>query len=590
MSAAVMPAYEWKSIPWKTFQRKVYKLQMRIYRASRRGDARTVHRLQRLLMKSFTAKCLAVRTVTQDNRGKKTAGVDGVKALSPPQRSDLVRTLSLTAKARPTRRVWIPKPGSVEQRPLGIPTMRDRAAETLAVLALEPEWEAVFEPNSYGFRKGRSVHDAMKAIRDAITQKAKYVLDADIAACFTRINHEALLNKLHTFPALRRVIHGWLKAGVLEGTELFPTEEGTPQGGPLSPLLANVALHGLETAISSAFPARLPRSQGREHWRPVVIRYADDFVVLHQDRAVIEQAQQIASHWLASMGLELKPSKTRITHTLHQTVEPAGFDFLGFHVRQYAVGKTHRGKRGRGFKTIIKPSTAKQQQHLADLAEAVQAHPQSPVKTLVATLNPKIVGWANYYSRQNSSEVFSRLDHLLWQKLWPWATRRHPTKSHAWVKERYWPTRGRRRWVFGLRDGTALARHAATTIDEHVKVKGDASFFDGNVVYWASRLGRHPELPKSKAELLKRQQGRCARCGLFFTDRHEVMESDHRRPRSLGGQDGIQNRDLVHRHCHDQKTAADGSNRRRTQGVPVTRAKTSAAEEPGEANVSRPVL
>jgi RNA-directed DNA polymerase len=149
MSAAVMPAYEWKSIPWKTFQRKVYKLQMRIYRASRRGDARTVHRLQRLLMKSFTAKCLAVRTVTQDNRGKKTAGVDGVKALSPPQRSDLVRTLSLTAKARPTRRVWIPKPGSVEQRPLGIPTMRDRAAETLAVLALEPEWEAVFEPNSY---------------------------------------------------------------------------------------------------------------------------------------------------------------------------------------------------------------------------------------------------------------------------------------------------------------------------------------------------------------------------------------------------------------------------------------------------------
>ena len=152
----------------------------------------------------------------------------------------------------------------------------------------------------------------------------------------------------------------------------------------------------------------------------------------------------------------------------------------------------------------------------------------------MATLNPKIVGWANYYSRQNSSEVFSRLDHLLWQKLWPWATRRHPTKSHAWVKERYWPTRGRRRWVFGLRDGTALARHAATTIDEHVKVKGDASFFDGNVVYWASRLGRHPELPKSKAELLKRQQGRCARCGLFFTDMHEVMESDHRRPRSLG--------------------------------------------------------
>lgn len=232
MSTAVQPVYEWKDLPWKAIEKRVFKLQKRIYQASQRGDTKTVHQLQRLLMRSWSAKCLAVRTVTQDNRGKRTAGVDGVRTLTPHQRSTLIQTLHPGQKAPPVRRVWIPKPGTTEQRALGIPTLRVRAEQTLVKLVLEPEWEARFEPNSYGFRPGRSCHDAIDAIFASINSTPKYVLDADIAKCFDQINHQALLKKLATFPTLRRTIRAWLQAGVLDGSQFFPTTEGTPQGGP----------------------------------------------------------------------------------------------------------------------------------------------------------------------------------------------------------------------------------------------------------------------------------------------------------------------------------------------------------------------
>jgi len=330
MNTASKPMYKWQDLPWKKIQHQVFKLQKRIYQASKRGDIKTVHKLQRLLIKSWYARCLAVRRVTQDNRGKNTAGVDGVKSLNPQQRLKLVQTLKLSGKAPPTRRVWIPKPGKSEKRPLGIPTIISRAEQALALLALEPEWEAQFEPNSYGFRPGRSCHDAIEAIFNAICHKAKYILDADIAKCFDRIEHKALLDKLQTFPMMRRAIRAWLKAGVVDGEELFPTNEGTPQGGVASPLLANIALHGLETAIVKAHP------------KAKIVRYADDLVVLHENLQTIEDAKQTVSNWLAGIGLELKPSKTRITHSLNEHEGKVGFEFLGFHIRQYRVGKTHK--------------------------------------------------------------------------------------------------------------------------------------------------------------------------------------------------------------------------------------------------------
>jgi len=236
MNTVDKPMYGWNTIPWKQLQRSVFKLQKRIYQASSRGDVKTVHRLQRLLIRSRSAKLLAVRRVTQDNQGKKTAGVDGVKALTPSQRLALVDTLKIGDGAKPVRRVWIPKPGTNEKRPLGIPTIHNRALQTLVKLALEPEWEAKFEPYSYGFRPGRSCHDAIEMIFTSIGHKAKYALDADIAKCFDRINHQALLDKLHTTPELRRQIKAWLKSGVIDNGALFPTEQGTMQGGTITPL------------------------------------------------------------------------------------------------------------------------------------------------------------------------------------------------------------------------------------------------------------------------------------------------------------------------------------------------------------------
>src|SRR5438874_10103103 len=221
MATALGPIDEWKHTPWSHCERAVFKLQKRIYQATRRGDPRAVHRLQRLLVRSRAARLLAVRRVSQDNRGKRTAGVDGVKSLTSSQRQRLAQTLQLTARAAPLRRVWIPKSGTTEQRPLGIPTLADRARQALAKLALEPEWEARFEPNSYGFRPGRGAHDAIAAIFNAIRWQPKYVLDADVTKCFDRIDHAVLLARLHTTPHLRRAIRAWLRAGVLDGPTLF---------------------------------------------------------------------------------------------------------------------------------------------------------------------------------------------------------------------------------------------------------------------------------------------------------------------------------------------------------------------------------
>jgi RNA-directed DNA polymerase len=273
---------EWHKINWRKLERNVYKLQKRIYRASARGDEKAFRRLQKTLMKSRSARALSVRRVTQDNQGKKTAGVDGQKSLTPKQRLNLIGSMKLGSKVSPTRRVWIPKPGIDEKRPLSIPTMKDRALQALVKLALEPEWEARFEPNSYGFRPGRSCQDAVEAIFSSIRLKPKFVLDADISKCFDRIDHEALLRKLNTFPTIRRQVRAWLKAGVMDGKQLFPTFEGTPQGGVISPLLANIALHGMEERIKQ-YAETLPCKSGigkRDNRRSLsLIRYADDFVI-----------------------------------------------------------------------------------------------------------------------------------------------------------------------------------------------------------------------------------------------------------------------------------------------------------------------
>ncbi|NEO95541.1 MAG: group II intron reverse transcriptase/maturase [Moorea sp. SIO3G5] len=536
------PQSEWKKVNWRKLEMTVFKLQKRIYQASKRGNVRVVRKLQKTLMKSWSAKMVAVRRVTQENKGKKTAGIDGVKALNNKQRLALVVNLKIPKKAQPTRRVWIPKSQGTEKRPLGIPTMYDRALQALAKQALEPEWEAKFEPNSYGFRPGRSCHDAIEAIFTSINQKPKWVLDADIAKCFDKINHDALLTKLNTYPSLRRLIKSWLKAGVMDNETFSPTEKGTPQGGVISPLLANIALHGMEERIKKY--AETLKGRKKENIKALnLIRYADDFVIMHKDQTVVEECQRIISKWLKDMGLELKPNKTRITHT------SKGFNFLGFNIRQYQVGKNQSKQ---GFKTIIKPSKEAIQKHYRQLSDVIDRHRAAPQEALISHLKPIIRGWCNYNKTGCSKKTFSKLGYLLWNKLRRWGYRRHPNKSKTWVNKKYWGTIEKDNWMFMTGKENYLPKHAKTPIVRHKKVKNTKSPYDGDLIYWSAKMKNHPEMTTQKGKLLEWQQGKCNHCGLTFRN-EDLMEAHHITPRAIGGSDKDSNLELLHLHCHDIK-------------------------------------
>lgn len=544
---------EWKKLPWRRIEKRVYKLQKRIYRAAQRGDVRVQRRLQKTLMKSWSAKCLAVRRVTQDNQGKKTAGVDGKKSLSPVARLKLARNLRLTHNSKPARRIWIPKPGRDEKRPLSIPTIHDRALQALVKLALEPEWEARFEPNSYGFRPGRSCHDAIGQIYLSINKKPKYVLDADIEKCFDRINHQALLSKLNTFPTMRKQIKAWLKAGAIDEGTFTATSEGTPQGGVISPLLANIALHGMESLVKEVSKTAC------------LVRYADDFVILHKDITIVQRCKQKIEEFLNGMSLRLKNSKTRISHTLHKYEGNVGFDFLGFNIRQYKVGKNHYGKTGGrfksqilDFKTNIKPSREALKKHTTKTGKIIHKHKNQPQASLIKHINPVIKGWSNYYSCVVSKETFSQADHIIYQQLRAWAVRRRGRKHITKVMKKYFHTVKGRKWVFSTREDNPLRllTHAETPIVRHTKVVGNKSPYDGDIIYWSTRMGQNPELPKRISYLLKAQNGKCAHCGLLFKD-GDLMEIDHIIRTSLGGTEKVNNKQLLHRHCHDHKTACD---------------------------------
>jgi RNA-directed DNA polymerase len=539
----------WQVIPWKKVHRHVFCLQKRIYQATQRGNVRTARKLQNLLVKSWYARLLAVRRISQDTRGKNTAGIDGVKSLTPAGRWQLAQSLCRNDRASPLRRTWIPKRGSAtKKRPLGIPTQHDRAQQTLVRQALEPEWEAKLSPHTYGFRPGRSCWDAIAVIFHAIRFRPQYALKLDIAKCFDRIDHGALVAKTQVSAPIRRQLRAWLKAGILEENQILPTEAGTPQGGSISPLLALIALHGMDEAINRIYPkARL-------------IAYADDAVVLHEDRKVLEHVQQLLQTWLAQIRLSLNEAKSRLSHTLEGN-EP-GFEFLGFHVRQYRVGKHQSGKHPNGqplgFKTLIKPAKANLSAHLAELGRVIRRSQALPQNALIRQLNPKIRGWANYYRTCVSKAAYGRLDHLVWVKLRRWAYRRHPKKTIAWTHKRYWHRLDSRQ-VFATPATDPvpvhLRTHSEVAIARHVKVSGSRSPYDGDWVYWSTRRGWHPKAKSRLAKLLKEQRGRCRYCGLFFQhdDRIEIdhINGDRRNSR-------YSNLQALHGHGHDAKTREYG--------------------------------
>jgi len=533
MSPSLQTRYEWKHLPWKKIQVKVFKLQRRIYRASQQGNVKSVHRLQRLLIKSWYGRLVAVRRVSQENQGKRTAGIDGVKNLTPSQRLQLAHHLSQLPRPRPLRRIWIPKPGKSGQRPLAIPVIADRAAQALVKLALEPEWEAKLEPNVYGFRPGRSCQDAIAAIFNITRQRPKYVLEGDISGCFDNISHAALLKKTQAPPFILRQLRSWLTCGVLDGV-FQPTERGTPQGGVASPLLALIALHGLETHLKSLGTAQYPIYS---------VFYADDFVVFTTRESDLYRVRIALEQWLQDIGLTLHPEKTKLSHTLNGQ---AGFAFLGFSVRQYPVGK-YASKHG--FKTLIKPTQQSQTRHLEQLKKIVSTHRAATQAGLISHLNPVITGWCQYYSTVVSKATFAAMSHHLFGHLLRWAKHRHPNLNSRQIVSRYWLVHQGYGWVFQTHDGLKLRGHSETPIRRHVKVKTNRSPYDGDWLYWGTRLRNYPGLPPFKANLLKRQDGKCAYCGLHFLS-EDAMEVHHQDGNHLHS--GRQNLRLLHRYCHDQ--------------------------------------
>jgi RNA-directed DNA polymerase len=511
----------WDRLSWLRAEENVRRLRQRIFTASQAGDLKRVRNLQKLMLRSRSNALVSVRRVTELNAGRMTAGVDGEVALTPEAKADLAgwvqhRTEPWTA--RPVRRVYIPKANG-KQRPLGIPVIADRVLQAVVASALEPEWEARFEPRSYGFRPGRGCHDAIEAIFQAgkggggAGPRRPWVLDADLAAAFDRIEHDHLLRLLGTFPA-RELIAGWLRAGVVENGRFTPTGEGTPQGGVISPLLLNVALHGMENAAGVRYQRVGSDAAVTAAGSPVLVRYADDLVAFCHTRHEAEQVKARLAAWLAPRGLVFNEDKTRIV-TLDE-----GFDFLGFNVRRY------RGK------LLIKPAKAAVRRIRERLRTELRSLRGANAQAVIARLNPIIRGWSAYYRTVVSSEIFTALDHYLWKLTYKWAKHSHPNKPVRWIVHRYFGKFCKSRndqWVFGDRDsGAYMRRFAWTNIVRHQMVRGTSSPDDPALAsYWTDRRRRGIPRPMDTGtlRLLQAQHGRCPLCGQLLLDADRPPQS-----------------------------------------------------------------
>jgi len=443
--------FAWNSIDWDEMQKNVSRLQARIVKAVKEGNKERVRSLQRLISRSFSAKLLAVKRITE-NKGKRTAGVDNVLLDSAKKKWQQVFRLNWSGyHSHPLKRVYIPKKNG-KKRPLGIPVMKDRAEQALELQGLDPVSECRADGHSYGFRKKRSTQDAMCACYNALRLKGspKWVLEGDIKSCFDCISHEWMLEHIQMQQQKLKV---WLKSGYMERGMLNQTNEGTPQGGIISPALANMALDGMEALLQSSF-----KRQDKVH----MVRYADDFIITGNSKELLQdKVKPLIEKFLMERGLTLSEEKTLITHI------DKGFDLLGFNFRKY---------KGKLLTKPAKSSIARVKEKIRDI---LKSNKTGQTDNLIQRLNPIIRGWANYYRHVVSKDVFGSIDHAIWKTTWQWSVRRHPKKSSRWIKDKYFQREGNRDWVFGEKKGAErLLKMSDIPIRRHSQIKADANPYD----------------------------------------------------------------------------------------------------------------
>jgi RNA-directed DNA polymerase len=485
----------WTRIDWEQAKKAVAQLQARIVKAQKQGRYGKVKSLTRILTRSFYAKALAVKRVTS-NTGKRTTGVDGVRWNTDKRKARAILELQQEAyRAKPLRRILIPKPGSDKKRPLGIPTMRDRAMQALYKMALEPIAETTADPNSYGFRPGRSCHDAIRMVgilTSRPTVRPTWILEGDIKSCYDKISHDWMLEHI---PMEKPILRQWLKCGCLEGEKYRTTDSGAPQGAVISPTIANMALDGIETMLCQKYKVqksvdgktvwRGPRGKGNNK-RVNFIRYADDFIVTANSKELLEsEIKPMIREFLAHRGLELSEEKTFVTH-LEQ-----GFDFLGFNIR------TYKGK------LLIKPAEKRVLRIRQKIKDVFDSNKAAAAATLIEKLNPILRGWANYNRHCGCRATFSKLDAWIWKKLWRWACRRHGKKNAKWIKRKYFTRIGNRNWCFYGINKTGKRRVLMNMCDvkftEHIKIRNDANPFDPKDAEYLARRKKRISLSKINA-------------------------------------------------------------------------------------------
>ncbi|MFC7518926.1 group II intron reverse transcriptase/maturase [Herbaspirillum sp. GCM10030257] len=552
VDAAFTRSADWLAIDWRACCCEVKKLQARIAKAVREGRWRKVKALQWLLTHSFSAKALAVRRVTE-NQGKRTPGVDGVTWSTPVEKSEAIDSLKRSGyQTKPLRRVYIPKSNG-KRRGLSIPVKKDLAMQALHKLALEPVAETMADHNSYGFRPGRCTADAIEQVFNVLSHKesAQWVLEGDIKACFDEISHPWMVQNICTDT---KVLEQWLKAGFIEKGQLFPTTEGCPQGGIISPTAANMVLDGLEDLLGAFYGSSKIDGYNNRMCRNKVhfVRYADDWVITSTSKELLEnEIKPLVREFLAERGLELSEEKTKVTHVSE------GFNFLGQNVRKYCYGKSNR-------KLLIKPAKKNVKAFLEGIRKTIHTLRTATQETVIKVLNPKIIGWANYHRHVVAKDTFAKIDDYLWHCLWHWAKRRHRNKNGHWIYAKYFRKIENRSAVFSCKvvqeDGSVklvrLQKAADIEIQRHPKIQGAATPFDPSYEQYfekreATQMATHFGGRRKLLYLWRQQKGRCPICTEKI-NKETGWHIHHLIRRVDGGSDVVSNLCLLHPACHTQ--------------------------------------